>query len=371
MLGIQGGHALVDGEFTSKPVNIKSDVIVDEISNQTKIIDASDCYVLPGIVDVHGDAFERSIQPRPNVNFPVALALKDVDRQLIANGITTAYHGLTVSWEPGLRSYDAAQAFRRQLKTLRAGFACDMHLNIRWETFAIGFVPHMIEWLEDDPRSIFSLNDHTTSYLSLPKGSSKISRMAGRTGLSEAECQTLLGKTWEHRHEVPAAIATVCAGANSAGCAIFAHDELTPDMRAEHRSLGVRVSEFPMTVETAKCAASLNEHVVLGAPNVVRGGSQNNAIDAREAIEDGHCSVLASDYYYPAPLAAVFKLADEGVLPLEKAWYLISKNAAAAANLSDRGEIREGMRADIILVEKDTRNVRAVITKGQVKYTYK
>ncbi|CTQ55218.1 Alpha-D-ribose 1-methylphosphonate 5-triphosphate diphosphatase [Roseibium album] len=370
-ISIKGGISLINGELIHEPVNINSGLFVGSSTENARTIDATNCFVLPGIVDVHGDAFERAIQPRANVDFPLHLALKDVDCQLIANGITTAYHGLTVSWEPGLRSYEAALAFKTQLKALRSSFACDMHLNIRWETFAMDYVEQMIEWIQDDPKSIFSLNDHTTIYVDLPKGSSKISRMAGRSGLSEDDCLILIGEKWEQRHKVPAAIEAVCAGARAAGCAIFAHDELTPEMRAKHRALGVAVSEFPMTVETAKSAASKKEHVVLGAPNIVRGGSQNNAIDARESIEQEHCSVLASDYYYPAPLAAAFKLTDDGVLPLEKAWNLISKNAAAAANLSDRGQIRDGLRADVILVDKDTRSVRTVIVKGQLSYTFR
>ncbi len=369
-ISITGGETLIEGEFIDKPVNIDSDLITDTPNKNDQAINASGCYVLPGIIDVHGDAFERTIQPRPNVSFPLPLALADIDRHLIANGITTAYHGLTVSWEPGLRSYDAALAFRAQLKAMKSSFACDQHLNIRWETFALDHVEHMIDWLKDDPRSILSLNDHTTAYLNLPKNSSKIGRMAGRSGLTEDECKTLIAQVWERRQDVPAAIERICAGATDVGSAVFAHDELTPAMRAEHRHLGVVVSEFPMTVETARSAASAGEHTVLGAPNIVRGGSQNNAIGAREAVEQGNCTVLASDYYYPAPLAAAFKLADDGVLPLEKSWHLISKNAAEAANLTDRGEIREGLRADVILVDKTTRNLRAVIVKGQLRYTY-
>ncbi|WP_422021686.1 alpha-D-ribose 1-methylphosphonate 5-triphosphate diphosphatase [Roseibium sp.] len=369
-ISILGGNALKNDEFTCEPVNIHSGIFVDSSKNFSETIDASGCYVLPGIIDVHGDAFERSIQPRPNVDFPLPIALADVDRQLIANGITTAYHGLTVSWEPGLRSYEAAANFRSDLKALRGTFASDMHLNIRWETFALNHVQDMIDWVQDDPKSVLSLNDHTTAYLDLPKTSSKISRMAGRSGLTEDQCKTLINQVWERRNEVPAAIETICAGARDAGCSVFAHDELTPETRTEHRRLGVSVSEFPMTIATAKSAAEEGEHVVLGAPNIVRGGSQNNAIDARESVACGHCTVLASDYYYPAPLAAAFKLVDDGVLPLEKAWNLISKNAAAAAKLADRGEIAEGMRADCILVDKKTRSIRMVIANGRVKYTF-
>ncbi len=69
--------------------------------------DATGLLVLPGIVDIHGDAFERQLQPRPGVDFPADIALADTESQLLANGITTAFHGVTLSWEPGLRSLTA------------------------------------------------------------------------------------------------------------------------------------------------------------------------------------------------------------------------------------------------------------------------
>ena len=98
--------------------------------------DARNCLVLPGIVDIHGDAFERQIMPRPGTLFPLDIAMLDTDRQLASNGITTAYHGVTVSWEPGLRSLDEAQRIVTCLSELQNRFSVDNRLHIRWETFA-------------------------------------------------------------------------------------------------------------------------------------------------------------------------------------------------------------------------------------------
>ncbi len=107
---------------------------------------------------------------------------------------------------------------------------------------------------------------------------------------------------------------------------------------------------------------------MLGAPNVVRGGSHNGAIGAEEAIRDEKCSVLATDYFYPAPLHAVFALDDRGSLPLERGWDLISAAPAAACGLSDRGEIAEGLRADLMIVpELGTRPI-ATIAQGRFAY---
>ena len=116
-----------------------------------------------------------------------------------------------------------------------------------------------------------------------------------------------------------------------------------------------------MTEATASAARAAGEHTVLGAPNVLRGGSHNGAMDATRAVLDGLCSVLTSDYYYPATLLAPFRLAADHGLPIAEAWRLVSTNAAEAAGLEDRGVLEPGRRADVLLVDpSDMANPRLV-----------
>jgi alpha-D-ribose 1-methylphosphonate 5-triphosphate diphosphatase len=122
-------------------------------------------------------------------------------------------------------------------------------------------------------------------------------------------------------------------------------------MRKSFREQGVSIAEFPVDEETARAAASAGDFIVVGAPNVVRGGSHTGWTKASDMIAKGLCSVLASDYYYPAQLLAAFRLVADGVLPLAEAWSLISAAPARAANLDDRGVLAEGRRADILVVD--------------------
>ena len=124
-------------------------------------------------------------------------------------------------------------------------------------------------------------------------------------------------------------------------------------MRKAFRAQGVGIAEFPVNEETAREAAEAGDFIVFGAPNVVRGGSHTGWTKAADMIAKGLCSVLASDYYYPAQLLAAFRLAADGVLPLAEAWDLISAAPARAAGLTDRGVLAEGRRADIILVDDE------------------
>jgi alpha-D-ribose 1-methylphosphonate 5-triphosphate diphosphatase len=132
---------------------------------------------------------------------------------------------------------------------------------------------------------------------------------------------------------------------------MLSHDDESPEMRKAFRAQGVGIAEFPVNEETAREAAEAGDFIVFGAPNVVRGGSHTGWTNAADMIAKGLCSILASDYYYPAQLLAAFRLADDGVLSLADAWNLISAAPARAAGLSDRGVLAEGRRADIILVD--------------------
>jgi alpha-D-ribose 1-methylphosphonate 5-triphosphate diphosphatase len=150
---------------------------------------------------------------------------------------------------------------------------------------------------------------------------------------------------------------------------MLSHDDTTPAMRKAYRNQGVTIAEFPITEETAREAARAGDAVVYGAPNVVRGGSHTGWTRASDMIAKGLCSVLASDYYYPAQLLAAFRLAADGILALPEAWKLVSTGPAEAVGLADRGVLAEGRRADILLVD-DTVPLRprlvAVIVAGRL-----
>jgi alpha-D-ribose 1-methylphosphonate 5-triphosphate diphosphatase len=122
-------------------------------------------------------------------------------------------------------------------------------------------------------------------------------------------------------------------------------------MTAEMRELGCRICEFPLDEATARSAIAGGAAVIMGGPNILRGGSHCGRLGAAAAIAGGLSNVLTSDYYYPAMLQSVFRLVADGVARLEQAWPLIAANAAAAAGLHDRGMLAPGKRADLILVD--------------------
>jgi alpha-D-ribose 1-methylphosphonate 5-triphosphate diphosphatase len=151
--------------------------------------------------------------------------------------------------------------------------------------------------------------------------------------------------------EVPGAVARLAQKALEHGVPMASHDDMTRDDRTRYQSLGCDIAEFPMRAEAAITARELGNAVIMGAPNVVRGGSHLGGISAAQMAGEGVCTILASDYYYPAMFAAPFRLADEGILPFGAAWSLVSRNPARAARLDDRGDIADGQHADLLLVD--------------------
>jgi alpha-D-ribose 1-methylphosphonate 5-triphosphate diphosphatase len=363
---IEGGRTLVDGAFVETSLRTAGRDIGSLDAEQGRAalrINARGLLVLSGIVDLHGDAFERQMMPRPGVDFPTDVALVDSDRQAIANGITTVFHGTTWSWEPGLRSADNARTLLDTIEALRPQLAADTRFHLRHETHNLEAEAEIMEWLTEGRIDLLAFNDH--SHVKPEKRG----RLAERAGLSIEAVNELLDQVAARRPDAPASIARLAATARAAGVRMLSHDDNSPAMRQDFRALGATIAEFPVNEETARDAAAAGDFIVFGAPNVVRGGSHTGWTKASDMIAKGLCSVLASDYYYPAQLLAAFRLAADGILPLAKAWDLISSAPARAAGLADRGVLAAGCRADIVIVDDEVPlrpRVVAVIAAGRL-----
>jgi alpha-D-ribose 1-methylphosphonate 5-triphosphate diphosphatase len=309
------------------------------------------------------------MMPRPGVDFPIDVALVDSDRQAIANGITTVFHAATWSWEPGLRSGDNARQLLEGIEALRPQLAADTRFHLRHETYNLDTEGDICQLLADGRIDLFAFNDHMASIVTNRTRPKKRRLMVERTGLGDSEFDELVERIAARAHDVPASIARLAAAAREANIGMLSHDDNTPAMRQAFRAQGIGIAEFPVNEETANEAASGGDFIVFGAPNVVRGGSHTGWTKASDMIAKGLCSVLASDYYYPAPVLAAFRLAADGILPLSAAWDLISAAPARAAGLADRGKLASGSRADIILVDDENPlrpRIVAVISAGRL-----
>lgn len=364
---ITDGKCLDEGRWVSGSLSFNDEIIGEQHDTSSLSFNAAGLYLVPGIVDLHGDAFERNISPRPGVFFDVETSLLETDKQLLANGITTAYLAITISWEPGLRSLDKAVEMVTALEKLRPRLITDMRLQLRWEICALESAEQVKQWLKMTPKPMLAFNDHFTGERESKRLMSKLSQYTSRAGLSEEDYLQQLETVTNRRDEITAAVSDMAKSAALNQVVCLSHDELGAKVRRAHRELGITVCEFPLTAETATEAKAASESVILGAPNVVRGGSHTGAMDATTAIKSGLCDVLTTDYFYAAPLNAVCKLANNKPENLPEFWNVVSANAARTARLPDRGSLTSGQRADVLAVsfENGTGSIEAVFVKGQ------
>jgi alpha-D-ribose 1-methylphosphonate 5-triphosphate diphosphatase len=237
------------------------------------------------------------------------------------------------------------------LERLRPRLACDTRLHLRYETFNLDAEAEVAAWIDARRIALLAFNDHTAAMAAKADDPKALAKYADRANMAVDAFRLLLHRVHARHVEVPSGIERLATLANDAGIPLASHDDETPAMRAWFHARGCAISEFPKTGPTARAAREFGNDVVMGAPNVVRGGSHLSAVSASSLIQDRLCTILTSDYYYPALLHAAFRLDRDGILPLTDAWRLISANPAAAAGLHDRGEVTPGHRADFILVD--------------------
>lgn len=352
---IERGSVLVGDSFVPASVHISPDdgaiQAIDGTFPGCAHLNAEGLLVLPGIVDIHGDSLERQMLPRPTAPFPIDVALFECDRQAIANGITTLFHGVTWSWEPGLRGAERARAVLDHVERLRSSLVADTHYHLRHEIYNLDSEDEIVGWLQEGRVALLAFNDHLSLNFGVTGRERKLDEMVARSGLSTEQFLRHAERVKAKADEVPASIVRLASAAVANSVPIASHDETSPAQRRWFHDIGCRVAEFPTNIDTAEEAAAHGDHIVFGAPNVVRGGSHTGWVGATEMVKRGLCSVLASDYYYPSQLLAAFRLASDGVLPLSAAWRLVSEGPAAGVGLRDRGRIESGYRADLVLID--------------------
>ena len=365
---IQGGQVLRGDEMLPDDVFLHDGIIVETPARAARCFDATGLLVMPGLVDIHGDAHERQFQPRPGIGFPPALALRDSAAQLISCGITTAYLGVTLSWEPGLRSLGAWRGMKDALREMKGGAATDLRVHLRFEADNFDALDDALADIASGDVHLLGFNDHTPSIVKKLNNLDEIAKYAGRAGMKADAFMALAQSVYARRAEVPAARAQLAEAAIGAGIPMLSHDDDSIERRALFRAHGARICEFPITEEIAANARAVGEAVVMGAPNVVRGGSHLGWASAAPLAERGLVNVLASDYFWPAMMEAAFIMADRGVLDLPRAWALVSKNPAQACGLDDRGQLEAGLRGDVVVVDADRRAPVAVFAAGKLAW---
>ncbi len=334
------------------------------LTENAQVVDLDGAYVLPGLIDLHTDTLEKEITPRPAADFPIEIAIQELDRKMVACGITTVFHSLHIGYQEAEWSNRSRYSRRDIVGCVREMAAAHTlartRIHLRYEIVGLGTtVLDMVnELLEDGHIDLLSFMDHTPGQGQYTRERFISQRV--RDGISAAEAEKLLIEKMARPRVSKENLRTTAARAMRLGIPIASHDDDTAEKVREMRDLGVTISEFPVTVAAATEATSAGLTVLGGASNVLRGGSLTGNLDVTSAIQAGVVDGLCSDYYPPAMLHAAFKLAAQGVMPLPKAIALVSAVPARAMGLErETGSLAPGLVADLIVVR--TQNGRPVV----------
>jgi len=308
-------------------------------------------HLLPGLVELHTDHLEYHFNPRPGVQWDPLPAVLASDAQLAAAGATTVLDAVRAGSDD-----DASEAGRHLADSVElaadAGLLRAEHaIHVRCEVSCADCLDAFGKFAEDPHVRLVSLMDHTPGQRQFADMEMFKRYYIGKGRVTESEFDAYVTPLIERSARYADGHRRAIAGlATERGIPLAAHDDATAEHVAQSVALGARIAEFPTTVAAARVAAEHGQQIVMGAPNIVRGGSQSGNVAAAELLGLGLLHILSSDYVPSSPLQAVFQLAADGRLGLAEGARLISTNPARAIGLDDRGEIAVGKRADLVRV---------------------
>lgn len=361
-------QTLIGGALVDHALTIADGTIGD---GRAPEVDLTGYLLLPGIIDLHGDGFERHLSPRPSAPFEPKKALASAAAELAVNGVTTAWFAQSWSWEGGFRSGAACLALLQALHEVQAQaqVLADLRVQIRLETHVIHQHADVRAAVARFGVDCVVFNNHLPEAVEMARNRpDRFAHWAAQTRRTPQEMLVLVTEAEAQAPLVPQALRRIAADFAAQGLRMGSHDDGDAETRSLYRGLGAAISEFPTSLEAARAAHAAGEPVLMGAPNVVRGGSQSGNIAALELIEAGLCDALVSDYYYPALPQAAWALADRGVCNLPTAWAMISAKPARIAGLADRGHLGPGARADVVAVNAETHRVELTLCHGRVAH---
>ncbi|HEV2612959.1 MAG TPA: alpha-D-ribose 1-methylphosphonate 5-triphosphate diphosphatase [Noviherbaspirillum sp.] len=346
-----------DEEFVGS-LFVRNGVIAEVAGGQSTVAGADDWngdYLLPGMVEVHTDNLEKHLMPRPKVNWPVLPAIIAHDAQIAASGITTVLDALSVG------DIDADSIRVRTLTACSEGLRdaskagilrADHFLHVRLELAEENLLDMFDPFLHDERLKLVSLMDHTPGQRQWTDLTHYRTYVTGKRGWSEEKVDSMLVNLLDRQQRY--------ADANRSGVVarcmqrtvpvpLATHDDTTVAHVEEGVGDGVTISEFPTTMAAARAARERGLGIIMGAPNLVRGGSHSGNVSAAELARADLLDVLSSDYVPASLLHAAFLLRKEG-FSLPNAIATVSRNPALMVGLIDRGEIAPELRADFIRV---------------------
>lgn len=364
---------VLPSETVPGTVVFQDQAIVDVQPGRSHLPGAQDLHgdtLIPGVVDVHTDNLERQVQPRSMARWPSRSAMIAHDAQCAAAGVTSVLDALCLG-DLGFEK-DRIQTFQDGVADLDALchtglLKADHFLHLRCEVPAIDVVDLLDPVAEHPLVRMISLMDHSPGvgqYADIDH----YRKLRSKDGTDPATVERRIQEMQQHRakwrdRNRRALLARIAGMA----IAIASHDDRTEAEIAENLADGIRISEFPVSMEAALAARRAGMDVIAGAPNIVRGGSHSGNVAARDLVQARAVDAFASDYVPSSLVEAAFRCARQGDVSLPESVAMVSAHPARMAGLTDRGRLEPGLRADLVRVRvhHDLPVVRQVWRAGE------
>jgi alpha-D-ribose 1-methylphosphonate 5-triphosphate diphosphatase len=360
-LAIVGGKISAIGDLPEKLQNLPR-------------IDATGRWVIPGFIDLHSDAIEKAIQPRPRAELPMDIALTELDKNLAACGITTMYHCISFTGKEDnrLRFYERSAELVRSIQELASSMLVRTCVHARYEMLETEAIALLRELMAEQFIDLLSLMDHTPGQGQfrnkdyLYEYYTKAAHLTRRQVDDMVKRRVTLRRNFDDGH-----VRELVQEALHRHIPVASHDDDTKDKVAWIHSMGVGISEFPVTLEAAKAAHDLGMGVLMGAPNLIFGRSLSDNLSGRDAVSARCCNLIGSDYSPSTLLHAVFKLEKEGLGSLPELIQMVTHQPARKIGRDDKvGAIAKHLDADLVVIDSTGRVPRVKQTFVAGKQVY-
>ncbi|NBI61262.1 alpha-D-ribose 1-methylphosphonate 5-triphosphate diphosphatase [Lachnospiraceae bacterium] len=384
MIIIQNGKIVTDDKVLDKKILIIEKDRIAEIADEDTLLNYKDCtiinaeggYVMPGLIDIHSDVIETSIVPRKGLIFDYTLALVELDKQLMNQGITTMYHSVSIA-NSTICNRNRTLSVPQMLEIGNviyntSNLLINHRFHARLELNTPEAVDVLVEMMNNGKVHELSLMDHTPGqgqYSDMDMFKKEIQKQYGNISFEKQEeiiaiCQK---KVKLSDNMIQKLVTTAC----KKNISMAYHDVENVDQLKWMKNNNISICEFPLNLDIAKKAIEKGMYCIVGAPNIIKEKSHNNNLSAIKAIQLNAANIVCSDYYSSGLLCALFQLAFKHGISLPKVISLATLNPAKALNISNsRGSISPGKYADIIIAKYNHNYnlpiLRYVLVEGRI-----